>query len=198
MAWQSKLSLPRDRTVRTIVSDLTRLYLSNRTRISRAVWITLFVALVNRVRHAISEQKAASARDAVQRASRKSTTSSGDEETPKKKVALDRDFFRSLLRLLKIVIPGWRSKETRLLISHSFFLVLSLAQQIAIRSSHTETLLAASANWLWEKVPGRPPSWRHAETRRHKSTAADLLLAQALFSICARLAATSELVEACS
>jgi ATP-binding cassette subfamily D (ALD) long-chain fatty acid import protein len=124
MAWQSKLSLPRDRTVRTIVSDLTRLYLSNRTRISRAVWITLFVALVNRVRHAISEQKAASARDAVQRASRKSTTSSGDEETPKKKVALDRDFFRSLLRLLKIVIPGWRSKETRLLISHSFFLVL--------------------------------------------------------------------------
>lgn len=124
MAWQSKLSLPRDRTVRSIVSDLTRLYLSNRTRISRAIWITLFVALVNRVRHAISEQKAASTRDAAQRAARKSTTSSGEEETPKKKVALDRHFFQSLLRLLKIVIPGWRSKETRLLISHSFFLVL--------------------------------------------------------------------------
>ncbi|KAI9158565.1 ATP-binding cassette sub-family D member [Paramyrothecium foliicola] len=124
MAWQSKMSLPRDRTVRSIVSDLTRLYLSNRTRISRAIWITLFVALVNRVRHAISEQKAASARDVSQRAARRGTTSSGDEEAPKKKVALDREFFRSLLRLLKIVVPGWRTKETRLLISHSFFLVL--------------------------------------------------------------------------
>jgi ATP-binding cassette subfamily D (ALD) long-chain fatty acid import protein len=29
-----------------------------------------------------------------------------------------------LLRLLKIVIPGWRSKELRLLVSHSVFLVL--------------------------------------------------------------------------
>ena len=78
------------------------------------------------------------------------------------------------------------------------FMQTPLAQQIAIRSSHTETLLAASATWLWEKVPGRPPLWRHAETRRHKSTAADLLLAQALSSIRARPAATSELAEACS
>lgn len=124
MAWQSKLSLPGDRTARGIVADLTRLYLANRSRISRAVWITLFVALVNRVRHAISEQKAASAREAAQRAARRGTTSSGSEETPKKKVALDREFFKSLLRLTKIVVPGWRSKETRLLISHSFFLVL--------------------------------------------------------------------------
>ncbi|KAH7320135.1 ABC transporter transmembrane region 2-domain-containing protein [Stachybotrys elegans] len=124
MAWQSKLALPGDRTVRGIVADLTRLYLANRSRISRAVWITLFVALVSRVRNAISEQKAASARDNQQRASRRGTTSSGGEETPKKKVALDREFFKSLLRLLKIVVPGWQSKETRLLISHSFFLVL--------------------------------------------------------------------------
>lgn len=116
--------LPGDRTARSIVSDLTRLYLSNRTRISRAIWITLFVALVNRIRHAISEQKAASAREAAQRAARQGTTSAGGEATPKKKVALDREFFRSLLRLLKIVVPGWRSKEARLLLSHTFFLVL--------------------------------------------------------------------------
>ena len=105
------------------MSDLTRLYLSNRTRISRAVWITLFVALANRIRHAISEQKAASSREAEQRDARRGTTSSGSE-APKKKVALNREFFRSLMRLLKIVIPGWRSAETRLLISHSFFLVV--------------------------------------------------------------------------
>jgi ATP-binding cassette subfamily D (ALD) long-chain fatty acid import protein len=124
MASQSKLALPSDRSLRGIVSHLTSLYVSNRTRISRAVWITLFVALVNRIRLAISEQKAASAREAVQRAARRGTTSSGSEETPRKKVELNREFFRSLLKLLKIVVPGWRSKESRLLMSHSFFLVL--------------------------------------------------------------------------
>lgn len=124
MASQSKLSLSGDHTIRNIITELTRLYLSNRTRISRAIWITLFVALVNRVRHAISEQKAASVREAAQREARRATVSTGGEETPKKKVALDRQFFRSLLRLLKIVVPGWRSTETRMLISHSFFLVL--------------------------------------------------------------------------
>ncbi|PCD41478.1 hypothetical protein AU210_004029 [Fusarium oxysporum f. sp. radicis-cucumerinum] len=124
MASQSKLALPGDRTLRGIISQLTALYVSNRTRISRAVWITLFAALVNRIRLAISEQKAASAREAAQRAARRGTTSSGSEETPRKKVELNREFFRSLLRLLKIVVPGWRSKESRLLMSHSFFLVL--------------------------------------------------------------------------
>ncbi|PNP73327.1 hypothetical protein FNYG_13334 [Fusarium nygamai] len=124
MASQSKLALPGDRTVRGIISQLTTLYVSNRTRISRAVWIALFAALANRIRLAISEQKAASARESAQRAARRGTTSSGSEETPRKKVELNREFFRSLLRLLKIVVPGWRSKESRLLMSHSFFLVL--------------------------------------------------------------------------
>lgn len=124
MAVQSKLTLPHwDGKVKNIVLQLTQMYLANRSRISRAVWITLFVALVNRIRNAISEQKAAS-RESSNRASRRATVSAGGEEQPKKKVALDREFFRSLLRLLKIVVPGWRSKETRLLISHSFFLIL--------------------------------------------------------------------------
>ena len=123
MAILSKFSLPRERTIRTIIGDLTRMYLSNRSRISRAVWITLFVALVNRIRHAISEQKAASQREAEQR-SKRGTISSGADGEPKKKVALNREFFRSLLRLMKTVVPGWRSPETRLLFSHSFFLVL--------------------------------------------------------------------------
>ncbi|KAF3349471.1 putative transcriptional regulatory protein C3C7.04 [Verticillium dahliae VDG2] len=130
MAAQSKLSVltpPSDRPIRSVVANLTSLYLSNRSRISRAVWITLFVALANRIRHAISEQKAASQRESSQRAARSGvTTSTGETDEPakKKKVELNREFFRSLLRLLKIVIPGWKSKETRLLISHSFFLVI--------------------------------------------------------------------------
>lgn len=140
MASQSKLSLSslsspgqRERTIRTIIAELTALYLQNRTRISRAIYLTLFVALINRVRNAISEQKAASRREVAKRAERSDTTSGSgsgsgnqDEDVTKKKkrVELNREFFRSLLKLLRIVIPGWRSKETRLLISHSFFLVV--------------------------------------------------------------------------
>ncbi|KAK3946367.1 ATP-binding cassette sub-family D member 1 [Diplogelasinospora grovesii] len=119
----------RERTIRGIISQLTTLYLSNRTRISRAVYITLFVALVNRIRHAIAEQKAASAREAAAKRDGALSTSTisddpADGTKRKKKVELNREFFRSLLRLLRIVVPGWRSKETRLLISHSFFLVV--------------------------------------------------------------------------
>ncbi|KAH7347429.1 ATP-binding cassette sub-family D member 1 [Plectosphaerella cucumerina] len=130
MAAQSKLALPgapSERTIRTIISDLTSLYLQNRSRISKAVWITLFVALANRIRHAIAEQKAASQREASQRSSRRGVTSTTDDvdgTTKRKKVELNREFFRSLMRLLRIVVPGWRSQETRLLISHSFFLVI--------------------------------------------------------------------------
>lgn len=122
MAAQSKL-LPSDRSLKGIVTELTSLYLEHRTRISRAIYLTLFVALINRVRIAISEQRAASARHAEAR--RKPATASTDgEATSRKKVELNRDFFRNLFRLLKIVMPGWRSKELRLLISHTIFLVL--------------------------------------------------------------------------
>jgi len=128
---QSKLALPaalRERDIRAIIKQLTALYLQNRTRISRAVYITLFVALINRVRHAIAEQKAASVSEAVKRAEKVGIISNAtdDSGSPKKrkKVELNREFFRSLMRLLRIAIPGWRSKETRLLISHSFFLVI--------------------------------------------------------------------------
>ncbi|KAI1381192.1 ABC transporter transmembrane region 2-domain-containing protein [Hypoxylon crocopeplum] len=122
MAVQSKLALP-DRSLKSVVAQLTQLYIKNRTRISRAVYLTLLVALVNRVRHAISEQKAASAREAAKR-QLGTTSSDGSDTTKKKKVELNREFFKSLLRLLKIVVPGARSKETRLLASHSFFLVI--------------------------------------------------------------------------
>src|SRR5437764_1041275 len=119
---QSKLVIPallREHNIRGIISQLTTLYLSNRTRISRAVYITLFVALINRVRHAVAEQKAASIREATKRAEQVATVSSVDDADAtvkkRKKVELNREFFRSLLRLLRIVVPGWRSKETRLL-----------------------------------------------------------------------------------
>ncbi|KAF1851911.1 uncharacterized protein K460DRAFT_299434 [Cucurbitaria berberidis CBS 394.84] len=108
--------------VKSIVNDLTTLYLQHRTRISRAVYLTLFVALINRIRNAIAEQKAASIRRAQHK---KSGTAQGEgEATGRKKVELNREFFKNLLRLLRICIPGWKSKEFRLIIGHSVFLVL--------------------------------------------------------------------------
>lgn len=122
MAAQSKL-LPPERSIKQILSSLTTLYLRNRTHISRAVYLALFAALAKRIHNAISEQKAASQQVDLRR--RPGTSSLGDEEQPRKKrVEINREFFKNLLRLLKIVIPGWRSKELRLLVSHSVFLVL--------------------------------------------------------------------------
>ncbi|KXJ96495.1 adrenoleukodystrophy protein [Microdochium bolleyi] len=127
MAAQSKLAVS-DRSLRSAVSQLTTLYIQNRTRISRGVYLALFITLVNRVRHAVAEQKAASARDEARRNSGTTSSALVDDEDAtkkkKKKVELNREFFRSLMRLLKIVVPGWRSQETRLLFSHSFFLVV--------------------------------------------------------------------------
>ncbi|KAK4132954.1 hypothetical protein BT67DRAFT_66297 [Trichocladium antarcticum] len=115
------------KSIRRTVMQLTFMYLQNRTRISRAIYIAMFVALATRARHAISNQRAASARDAAKRAENVGTTSSSENaeaEGGKKKVELNREFFRSLTRLLRIVLPSWRSKEMRLLVTHSFFLVM--------------------------------------------------------------------------
>lgn len=126
MAVQSKLHLPpvlSQSAIKTVINDLTSLYLQNRTRISRAVYLTLLVALINRIRNAISEQKAASERQSESRR-RPGTAPTAGEATGRKKVELNREFFKNLTRLLKICIPGWKSKELRLLISHTVFLVL--------------------------------------------------------------------------
>lgn len=124
MAAQSKLSsmiLPPDRTLRSILAHLTTLYFRHRKRISRTVYLTLFVALLNRVRLAIAEQKAAAD---VRAAARSVDDSAKDKPAKRRKIELDRTFFKNLLRLLRICIPGWRSKEMRLLLTHSLCLVV--------------------------------------------------------------------------
>lgn len=132
MAAQSKMPLP-ERSIGQLVSQLAGQYVKHRTRISRAVYLALFLALAKRIHNAIGEQKAASRRQAELRS--RPGTSGLDNKTEEKseapgaggkkqRVELNREFFRSLMRLLRIVIPGWRSKEFRLLVSHSVFLVL--------------------------------------------------------------------------
>ncbi|KAL6241749.1 ATP-binding cassette long-chain fatty acid transporter pxa2 [Rhinocladiella similis] len=130
MAAQSKL-LPPGRTVKQLISELTSLYLRHRTKVSRTVYITLVAALIHRIHNAISEQKAAAARrqgDFRGVRTRQSDETAEESEhgknQKKKRVEINKEFLRNLLRLLKIVIPGWRSKELRLIVSHSVFLVL--------------------------------------------------------------------------
>lgn len=119
---QSKLAKDSERSITRIVNELTSRYLANRKRITRAVYLTLFVALLHRIQSAISEQRAAAKRRAEDR--KHGTTSGAGEATSRKKIEINREFFKNLMRLLKIVIPGFRSKEFRLLISHSVFLIL--------------------------------------------------------------------------
>jgi ATP-binding cassette, subfamily D (ALD), peroxisomal long-chain fatty acid import protein len=112
------------RSAKQLLKDLTGLYAQHRTKISRAVYLALFLALVQRVRNAVKEQKAAAARAAEARRKGSGTGLGRGEATGRKKVELNREFFRNLFRLLRICMPGYKSKELRLLISHSVFLVL--------------------------------------------------------------------------
>ncbi|RKF57055.1 ATP-binding cassette sub-family D member 2 [Golovinomyces cichoracearum] len=123
MAALSKLSfLPPNRTFKSLVSDFTDFYLRNRTKISRTLYLTLFLALLSRIHAAIAEQKAAAlSQISIQR---KSSIHENGETSRTLKVELNREFFRNLIRLLRICIPGWRSKELRLLIKHSVLLVV--------------------------------------------------------------------------
>ncbi|KAI7164190.1 ABC transporter transmembrane region 2 [Hortaea werneckii] len=111
-----------NRSAKQLLKDLTSLYLRHRTKISRTVYLALFLALIQRVRNAVKEQKAAAAQ--IAEAKRRGPIASGEATGKPRRVELNREFFRNLGRLLKICIPGYKSKEARLLVSHSVFLVL--------------------------------------------------------------------------
>lgn len=124
MAAQSKLAIPSDRSLTALLTRASQAYLKHRSNISRAVYLTLFIALINRVRNAIAEQKAAVIRHKNNAPAVGVTAGSAGTGAGRKKVELNREFFRNLFRLLKIVIPGVKSREMRLLVSHSVFLVV--------------------------------------------------------------------------
>lgn len=130
MVAASKISITSsapEKSIRQFISNLTDLYLKHRTKISRTVYVTLFIALINRLHNAVSEQKAASIHANQARLARAGASPNPLAEAPakaRKRVELNAEFLRNFSRLLKIVIPGWKSKEFRLVISHTFFLVI--------------------------------------------------------------------------
>ena len=101
--------------------------LHHRTKISRTVYLTLFLVLIHRIHNIISEQKLVTRRQTEIR----NQSSTGDVNNGrKKKVEINREFFCSLFRLFKIVIPDVKNKELRLLVSHSIFLVLRIMSSL--------------------------------------------------------------------
>lgn len=123
MAAQSKLSLQStNRTFKLFLTEFSTLYFRHRTKISRTIYFTLFLTLLNRIHAAVAEQKeAALSQLSIQR---RTITNGNNEPNKRPKVELNREFFRNLFRLLKICIPGWRSKEMRLLINHTVLLII--------------------------------------------------------------------------
>ncbi|KAI5284529.1 hypothetical protein KEM52_002872 [Ascosphaera acerosa] len=122
--------------LRRLATRLAGGYASHRLLITRGVYLTLVLTLVKRVHNAVSEQKAvvthqeAALRRSLDDVAEPSQDEPSASRTPPpaaptaRKVELNREFLINLLRLLRIVIPGWRSKECRLLLSHSVFLLL--------------------------------------------------------------------------
>lgn len=93
-----------------LVSRVTDYYLRHKTRVTYGVWIALILSLSKRVRDNIS----------IQRESKRLRLARGEEDV----VAINGLFFRRLLVLLRIIIPGVRSKEASLLAMHTCFLVI--------------------------------------------------------------------------
>ena len=116
-----------NRSLKHLLHNLTTLYSTHRTTISRTAYLSIILVLTHRVRNAIKESKAAVAEAREARRQGLQTSKSGvldaEPTTRRRKVELDREFFRNLGRLLRICIPSWRSYEARLLVQHSCFLV---------------------------------------------------------------------------
>jgi len=124
MAVQSKLfSITSDKSVRTILKSLIDVYFKHKTSISRSLYLFTFLTLILRIRNAVAEQKTAAQKrpGGLDGSSSSAGAAAGGK---KQRVELNREFFKSLFRLIKIVIPGVRSKEAGLLLGHSVFLVI--------------------------------------------------------------------------
>lgn len=166
---------PPQRTGRAIVAHLSKLYLSHRTGIQRAVWLSLLAVQITQVRNAVAEQKDAARRAAEGRAKGAAAASRGKSSN---KIKLDRHFARSMLRLLRIVIPGWRSPEARLLVSHSFFLVARTVLSLWVADMDgaiVKSLVKRNGKEfmkriVWWMVLAVPATFTNAMVRRGKSS----------------------------
>lgn len=114
MAAQSKLIDPDSPRVQSLFTRTVKGYTRNRKTIRRLVWLLLFLSLARRIKNAMDDSAKA----------KRDPEKKKIDQAKAKKVAVDRIFFERLQRILKIVIPGIKSKEFLLLITHTSFLII--------------------------------------------------------------------------
>lgn len=100
-----------------LLQSSLKFYGNNRTAISRAIYITTFLSIINRYR--------ISAHDQTKRKQKKKPPVAGRDSSAEK-VEVDAVFLKRLYRLLRIIMPNGilKSREFWLLAMHSAFLVL--------------------------------------------------------------------------
>ena len=86
----------------------------NATNIQRSFWIILVLALASR---SLLKQK--KAKDI----SPCTAVATPQAKQKKSEIKVDHEFYRKLYRVMQVVIPGWRSKESAMLVLHSAFLI---------------------------------------------------------------------------
>ncbi|KAF9111781.1 hypothetical protein BGX27_004436 [Mortierella sp. AM989] len=109
---------------KAVLLKVVKAYSNNRTTVKRSVWLTILAAIAFRI-HGMATYK-------PKKDAKKTGLSRGDGKSAK--VAVDRVFFERFMRILRLVIPGWKSKEFWLLVVHSGFLVFRTMLSVYIAS----------------------------------------------------------------
>ncbi|CAG8454334.1 1842_t:CDS:10 [Ambispora gerdemannii] len=117
----SFISSANNQKLRDSAIKLFNIYKTNRTSIGWSIWIFAIILLYGRGKTGAGRGEGAISKKDKREARR--TGAMTESEIKKQKVAVDHVFYERLRKLLKIVIPGYKSKEFWLLIVHSGFLV---------------------------------------------------------------------------
>ncbi|ORY05614.1 hypothetical protein K493DRAFT_252485 [Basidiobolus meristosporus CBS 931.73] len=122
-----------------VVQLIIRQYVQNKTTIKRSVMGLLLLAMAYRIKGAFSASK--------EKASDKKSGKAG-------RVEVDRVFFHRLYALLKIIIPGVRSKEFWMILIHSGFLVFRTLLSVYIAALDGQIVSALVRGKAKEFVKG--------------------------------------------
>ncbi|KAG0080117.1 hypothetical protein BGZ90_000612, partial [Linnemannia elongata] len=107
-----------------VLLKIVKAYSNNRSTVKRSIWVTILATIAFRI-HSMATAK-------PKKEAKKTGLSKGDGKAAK--VAVDRVFFERFMRILRLVIPGWRSKEFWLLAVHTGFLVFRTMLSVYIAS----------------------------------------------------------------
>ncbi|KAJ8657372.1 hypothetical protein O0I10_006927 [Lichtheimia ornata] len=127
----SKLALSQWSAMAPMLKQWASLYLKHRDTIRRVLLLLFVVRSFLSIRKSIRLFKKETNKPTKPRLD---TTTPATDEKKKRKVEVDMAFFKQIQRLLRIVMPGVRSKEFWMLVVHSFFLVFRTVLSVYVAS----------------------------------------------------------------